>query len=151
MYAAAFTITYINRLATSFLLPASDCVHCLGQICYITRSDTRNRNAAVCGAVDVKLIAEASDLRAPSEHIGAHHNAISYLLGSEAGVAEHAGLVGDVLPRQLGACLLKMLAQRGAHADNAAHTTQSIAQYIAFGSGYVTHYSYSMTDAFIHV
>lgn len=68
----------------------------------IGAGDAGDGDAAVLGEVDGVLLGQLLDL-----------------LGLEAGVGEHADLVGDVRPVVLGAEGLELLAEEGAHGDDA--------------------------------
>lgn len=74
----------------------------LGQVVDIAGGDTGNRDAAIPGEVDVVVLDEPVNLG-----------------GGEAGVAEHANLVGHVVPALLAAQLLQAGAELLPHADDA--------------------------------
>lgn len=88
-----------NRL----LRLANDLVNGLGKVLDIPRVETSHADAAVLGHVDVGVLAQLQDLGL-----------------AETGEAEHADLVGDVVPGARGAELLELGTQDLAHLDDAA-------------------------------
>lgn len=68
----------------------------------VLAGDARDGDTAILGQVDGVVLGDLLDL-----------------LGLEAGVGEHADLVGDVGPVVLGAELLKLLTEELAHGDDA--------------------------------
>jgi len=73
-----------------------------GEVVHVGGGDTGHRDAPVLGEVDVVLLGELVNLR-----------------GGEPGEAEHADLVGDVIPALLAAELLKAGTELHPHGDNA--------------------------------
>lgn len=74
----------------------------LGKTANVVRGDTGDGDTAITSGVDGVLLCE-----------------LVHLLGSQASVGEHADLVGDVVPVVLGAELLKVGLEEGAHLDDA--------------------------------
>lgn len=75
----------------------------LGEVLDVLGRDTGDRDTAILGEVDVVLVLHLLNL-----------------LGGQAGVAEHADLVGDVVPVALGLVVVdKMVLELGAHGDDA--------------------------------
>lgn len=75
----------------------------LGEVLDVLGRDTGDRDTAILGEVDVVLVLHLLDL-----------------LGGQASVAEHADLVGDVVPVELGLVVVDEVAlELGAHGDDA--------------------------------
>jgi hypothetical protein len=88
-----------------------DGVHGSGQVVDILRSNTGHRDATILGQIHAELL----------------HQAFT-LLRIHAGEAEHADLVGDVLPVLGRAQLLQVVLQRGAHRNDAVGHLLDVAQ-----------------------
>jgi len=91
-----------NKSLETDLCLLGDLVHGVGEVADVFRGDAGNRNATVLGQVDAVLGGELLDL-------GRSHSR----------EAEHADLVGDVLPVAARALLGQTIAQHGAHRDDA--------------------------------
>jgi hypothetical protein len=79
-----------------------DFVDRLGQATNISAGNTRNGDASVPGGINGELLGQA----------------VHFFRG-HASVGEHANLAGDMGPVVLGAKLLQVLLEEGAHADDA--------------------------------